>query len=101
MRTSLAPAAGEVYGLLSQRLHDVFEGEDGDEIVGEVRKLIERVDFKPLAGLGKFDLEVHGKLKALLGVAERASRSSTCELAVGAGTGSDQNLTVVPVAFAA
>jgi len=40
-----------------------------------------------LAGLGKFDLEVHGKLKALLGVAERASRSSTCEVVVGAGTG--------------
>ena len=27
----------------------------------EVRKLIERVDFTPLEGLGRFDMRVHGQ----------------------------------------
>lgn len=26
------PAAAEVYGLLAQRLHEMFEGDDGEEI---------------------------------------------------------------------
>jgi hypothetical protein len=36
----------------------------------ELRKLIERVDFIPLQGLGKFQLEVHGSLAALLALGQ-------------------------------
>jgi len=60
-----------------------------------MRNLIDRLDFQPLEGLGKFDLKVSGKLKALL-VSERASASSQCEVLVGAGTRSRHNDTSFP-----
>jgi len=37
----------------------------------------ERVEFTPLEGLGKFELQVAGKLAALLGVSERAAGPTT------------------------
>jgi hypothetical protein len=52
-----------------------------------LRALIERVDLEPVKGLGKFSLNIHGKLAALLGVSERAAAASHCEVLVGAGTG--------------
>ncbi len=44
--------------------------DDGEEVRSELRKLIERVAFIPLEGLGKFQLEVHGSLAALLALGE-------------------------------
>jgi site-specific DNA recombinase len=84
---SMHPSAAQAYALLAGRLHAALNWEDGEEVRTELRTLIERVDFHPVAGLGKFDLEVHGKLKALLGVSERASASHDCGILVGAGTG--------------
>ena len=81
------PGLAEVYQRLSARLQEALEGDDGEEVRTELRNLIDRVDFQPLEGLGKFDLKVSGKLKALLGVSERAAASSQCEVLVGAGTG--------------
>ena len=85
---ALHPGAAEAYRLLAECLHEVLEGDDAEEVRAEVRRLIDRVDFHPLDGLGKFDLRVHGKLAALLGVSERAAAlTSECEVIVGAGTG--------------
>lgn len=47
-------------------LDGAMEGEDGEEVRRELRKLIDRVDFIPVAGLGKFQLEAHGSLAGLL-----------------------------------
>jgi site-specific DNA recombinase len=82
------PGAAEAYAKLAERLHEVMmEGSEGDLVRDELRKLIERVDFQPLEGLGKFDLAVSGKLAALLGVSERAAGSHDCGVLLGAGTG--------------
>ena len=58
---------------------------------GELRKLIERVDFIPLAGLGKFQLEVHGSLAVLLGLG--GTRKAKNPTAGGHGVSVDQSLT--------
>lgn len=76
----------------------------------ELRKLIDRVDFIPAEGLGKFQLEVHGSLAALLalgqarnaknpravghGVSVDQSLTSGCEVILGAGAGFGRYLTV-------
>ena len=65
--------------------------------------MIDRVDFIPIEGLGKFQLEVHGSLAALLalgharnaenptagshGVSVDQSLTSGCEVMLGAGAG--------------
>jgi hypothetical protein len=75
------------YQQLSARLHEAMEGDEGEEVRTELRALIDRVDFQPLERLGKFDLKVSGKRKALL-VSERASATHPdCGASVGAGTG--------------
>lgn len=57
----------------------------------ELRKLIDRVDFIPLEGLGKFQLEVHGSLAALLALGQaRNAKNPTAE---GHGVSADQSLT--------
>jgi site-specific DNA recombinase len=84
---ALHPGAAERYRQLAADLHLVLKEEDAEEIRAEVRKLIERIDFLPLEGLGKYELQIHGKLAALLGVAERAAASPECGVLVGAGTG--------------
>jgi site-specific DNA recombinase len=81
------PGAAQAYARLAEKLHEVMEGSEGEVVRQELRKLIERVDFQPLEGLGKYDLQVHGKLAALLGVSERAAAYSNCEVMLGAGTG--------------
>ena len=81
------PGAAQAYARLASRLHEVMGGSDGETVRDEVRKLIERVDFQPLDGLGKFDLQVSGKLAALLGVSERAAATTDCGVFLGAGTG--------------
>ena len=59
-RRSLPPAGGEPALAI--------EGEAGEDLRRELRRLIDRVDFIPLEGLGKFDLRVQGSLAALLGL---------------------------------
>ncbi len=44
----------------------MVKGEDGEEVLTELRRLINRVDFIPVDGLGRFQLQVHGSLVALL-----------------------------------
>ncbi|WP_430826495.1 recombinase family protein [Brevundimonas diminuta] len=99
----LHPGAAEVYRRLAENLHAAIEGEDGEEIRTELRKLIDCVDFIPTEGLGKFQLEVHGSLAALLalsqaqntknpttgsrGVSVDQSLTSGCEVMLGAGAG--------------
>ena len=80
------PGAARVYAQLAERLHEALDGEEGEEVRAELRKLIERVDFLPLEGKGRFDLQVHGRLAALLGISERAAKAD-CEVTLGAGTG--------------
>lgn len=50
--------------------HQAIDGEDGDQVRAELRKLIDRVDFIPMEGLGKLQLEVHGSLAALLAMGQ-------------------------------
>jgi hypothetical protein len=58
----LHPGAADAYRRLAEDLHQAIEGDDGQEVRAELRKLIERVDFIPAEGLGQFDLRVHGSL---------------------------------------
>ena len=87
----LHPGAADAYRRLAEDLHQAIEGDDGGEVRAELRKLIERVDFIPVEGLGRFQLEVHGSLAALLalGQAQKAKNltGETCEVFVGAGAG--------------
>lgn len=83
----LHPGAAEAYRRLAENLHQAIEGE---EVRRELRKLIDRVDFIPVAGLGKFQLEVHDSLAALLilGQAQTAENpgrwpSELCKLGCG------------------
>ena len=82
-----------------------LEGDAGEDLRAERRKLIERVDFIPLEGLAKFDPRAHGSLTVLLGLglgdASKAenptagshgvslyqSLTSGCEVMLGAGAG--------------
>jgi hypothetical protein len=70
---------------MAKNLHLALAEDGGEGIRDQVRELIERVDFIPLQGLGRFDLRVHGKLAALLEVSEEAAVG--CGRFVGAGTG--------------
>lgn len=87
LEVSLHPAMAQAYAALAGRLHAAMDSERGEKVRTELRALIERVDFQPVEGLGKFELQVHGKLKALLGMSERAEAGSNCGVGVGAGTG--------------
>ena len=53
---------------MAENLHLAMEGESGEDLRQELCKLIERVDFLPMKGLGKSDLRVHGSLAVLLGL---------------------------------
>lgn len=99
----LHPGVAEAYQRLAEDLQQALEGDAGEDLRTELRKLIERVDFIPLQGLGKFDLRVHGSLAVLLGlggtqkaenptargrgVSMDQSLTSGCEVSVGAGAG--------------
>lgn len=52
----LHPGVAEAYRRLAENLHLAIEGDAGEDLRKELRQLIERVDFIPLEGLGKFDL---------------------------------------------
>jgi hypothetical protein len=99
----LHPGAAEAYQRLAEDLQQALEGDAGAGLRAELRQLIERVDFIPLDGLGKFDLRVHGSLAVLLGlsgtqkaenptarsrgVSVDQSLTSGCEVSLGAGAG--------------
>ena len=99
----LHPGVAEAYRQLATDLQQALEGDAGEDLRAELRKLIERVDFIPLEGLGKFDLRVHGSLAVLLalggtqkpenptargrGVSVDQGLTSGCEVSVGAGAG--------------
>ena len=99
----LHPGVAEAYQRLAEDLQQALEGDTGEDLRTELRKLIERVDFMPLEGLGKFDLRVHGSLAVLLGlggtqkaenptarshgVSVDQSLTSGCEVSLGAGAG--------------
>ncbi len=87
----LHPGAAEAYRRLAENLHQAIEGDDGEEVRKELRQLIDRVDFIPAEGLGKFQLEVHGSLAALLalGQAQKAENPTggACGVSLGAGAG--------------
>ncbi|WP_312120740.1 recombinase family protein [Brevundimonas diminuta] len=87
----LHPGAADAYRRLAGNLHQAIDEEDGEEVRAELRKLIDRVDFIPMEGLGKFQLEVHGSLAALLalGQAQKAENPTggSCGVSLGAGAG--------------
>lgn len=64
----LDPGVAEACRRLAENLHRAMEGESGEDLRQELRKLIERVDFIAMNGPGKFDLRVHGSLAVLLGL---------------------------------
>ena len=87
----LDPGIAETYRHLAENLHLAMEGESGEDLRQELRKLIERVDFIPMNGLGKFDLRVHGSLAVLLGLS--GAQNAENPTAVAHGVSSDQSLT--------
>ena len=80
----IVAAAASTYAAMAENLHLALAEAGGEAIRDQVRELIERVDFIPLEGLGRFDLRVHGKLAALLEVSQEAAAG--CGRLVGAGT---------------
>ena len=87
----LHPGVAEAYRRLAEDLHLAIEGDAGEDLRRELRRLIERVDFIPLDGLGKFDLRVHGSLAVLLGLSgsQKAENPTVldCGVSLGAGAG--------------
>ena len=100
----LHPGIAEAYRRLAEDLHLAIEGDAGEVLRQELRQLIERVDFIPLDGLGKFDLRVHGSLAVLLGLggvqsaenptagdrgvsSDQILTAGRCEVSLGAGVG--------------
>ena len=97
----LHPGAAEGYRRLAENLHLAVEGDDGEDLRRELRKLIEGVEFVPLEGLGKFELIVRGQLAGLLQMDPKAQNGKNpaasgsgvfegphrCEVLVGAGAG--------------
>ncbi|HWF01528.1 MAG TPA: recombinase family protein, partial [Caulobacteraceae bacterium] len=92
----LHPKAADYYAALAADLVQFLEGEDAGEARDLIRSAIEAVDFIPLEGMGKFDLQVHGQLAALLGISERGRQSDGV---VGAGTRFGQTVTSAPGAL--
>ena len=87
------PGVAEAYQRLADDLQQALEGDVGEDLRTEVRKLIDRVDFIPLQGLGKFDLRVHGSLAVLLGLG--GTQKAENPTARGHGVSVGQNLTSV------
>ena len=96
----LHPGAAEGYRRMAETLHLAIEGDAGEDLRRELRKLIEVVEFVPLDGLGKFELRVRGQLVGLLRQDPKARNdknpavsggvsdgSHGCEVLLGAGVG--------------
>lgn len=75
----------EAYRRLAENLHKAIESEGGEEVRTELRQLIDRVDFIPAGGLGKFQLEVHVRLAALLTLGQAYTNSTAEGLGVSVG----------------
>ena len=87
----LHPGVAEAYRRLAENLHLAIEGDTGEDLRQELRRLIDRVDFIPLEGLGKFDLRVYGDLAVILGLggSQKAENPTVmdCGVSLGAGAG--------------
>ena len=81
---ALHPAAAQAYAQLASRLHEALEGDEGEEVRNQLRKLIEGVDLHPLEQKGKFELEVRGTLAALLRVGSAQTAKSPAASSSGA-----------------
>ena len=79
----LHPKAADAYRALAESLHLALDGDDAQEVRDELRGLIESVVLVPLEGRGAYDLEVSGKIKALL----QNNRAFNGAVLVGAGAG--------------
>ena len=77
------PSVADTYRELAENLTATIDGAGGEALRAELRKLIDRVDFIPLEGLGKFDLRVHGSLAVLLGL--RGDENAENPAASGSG----------------
>lgn len=71
----LHPGAAAAYQALAETIEDALEAEDGGEVREAFRALIERVDFTPQKGLGRFDLTVYGHLDDLLKISAGATEA--------------------------
>ena len=105
----LHPGAAAAYRALAEQVEEALDAADGAEVRDAFRALIERVDFTPLKGLGRFDLTVHGRLAELLDLSEgvrraqknpRAAGDPGVSMGAGARSGSNPGLGQMP-AFAA
>ena len=87
----LPSGIAESYRRLAADLHLAIEGDTGEDVRREIRRLIERVDFIPRDGLGKFDLRVHGDMAVLLRLSRILNAENPtvgdCGVLVGAGVG--------------
>jgi len=63
---TLHPGAAAAYQALAETIDDALAADDGAEVRDAFRALIDHVDFIPLKGLGRFELQVHGRLDDLL-----------------------------------
>ena len=67
-----------------------FAGDDAEAARNAFRGLLDRVLFIPRNGKGEFELELQGRLAALLeqpGKTKTPHASTACGVSVGAGTG--------------
>jgi DNA invertase Pin-like site-specific DNA recombinase len=92
------PRAAERWRDLVAQLTEVLAEPDAEEVRDALRGLIEEVRFMPGQAAGEFDLEVVGRISALLGVTEQGRG---CALMMGAGTGLRSKVTPLVLSFAA
>ena len=90
----LHPGAAEAYRAIAEGLHEALNAEDGQETRDAFRALIERVDFTPLEGHGRYGLTVHGSLARLLGQNAKNPTAGNCGVSLGAGAGFRRNPTI-------
>ncbi len=83
------PRAVDHYRRLVERLHIVLADNDAQGVRDAFRGLLDRVVFIPQEGRGQFELELHGRLGALLTKQQNTLPGVTEEGAfmLGAGTG--------------
>ncbi len=86
---TLRPRAMDRYKELIGGLHAALEGDDALAAREAFRGMLDRVVFMPGNGKGEFQLELYGRLAALLEPQKTKTPQAiaACEVMVGAGTG--------------
>jgi DNA invertase Pin-like site-specific DNA recombinase len=99
----LHPGAARAYQMLAEQLEDAMGADDGQEARDELRKLIDRVVFTPREGLGRFDLQVHGRLDDLLKIStgQATDAKNPRALRLGGIDGCGSPIRDIPLSFAA